>query len=98
MGLVVIETETLEKLFEKIEHLEQSVSSISQFGQLAGGENEWEYYTLDQALELLGVQKKSWYKTYKNTNPKVIPYTQYGDKVWIKKTDLKKFLEKRRKS
>lgn len=96
MAVVVIETETLDKLFEKIDNLERMISSLSQSGQLPGGENEWEYYTLMEALELLGIQRRSWYKTYRNTNPKVIPYAQYGDKVWIKKTDLKKFLEKRR--
>ncbi|MCX6312820.1 MAG: helix-turn-helix domain-containing protein [Bacteroidetes bacterium] len=98
MAVVVIETETLEKLFAKIDNLERMISSFAQSGQLPGGENEWEYYTLKEALELLGIQRRSWYKTYRNTNPKVIPYAQYGDKVWIKKTDLKKFLEKRRLS
>lgn len=96
MNLLVIEAEQLEKLIGEIQDLKQAVASIAQFGTLPGGENEWEYYTLKEALELLGIQRRSWYKTYRNTNPKVIPYAQYGDKVWIKKTDLKKFLEKRR--
>lgn len=98
MKVVTIEIETLEKLFEEIKNLRESVESLSQAKQLPGGENEWEYYTLDEALKLLGVTKKNWYKTYKNTEPKVIPYTQYGDKVWIKKEDLMRFLEKRRRA
>lgn len=98
MGLTLIDIETLEKLFEEIKELKKTVSDFTNNRKLEGGENEWEYFTLDEVLSLLKITKKSWYKSYKNTSPKVIPYTQYGDKVWVKKVDLIKFLEKRRLS
>lgn len=98
MSFALVEIERLEKLLEEIADLKRSITALSQQGKLPGGENEWEYVTLDEALELLKITKKSWYKSYKNTTPKVIPYTKYGDRIWIKKSDLKKFLEKRRLS
>jgi len=96
MNLALIEIETLEKLFEEIADLKRTVFELSKKSTLADGEVEWEYYTLNQALELLGISKKSWYKSYKNIVPRPIPYAQYGDRVWIKKTDIKLFIEKRK--
>lgn len=96
MNLAVIEIETLEKLFEEIADLKRTVSELSNKSKLPNGEVEWEYYTLNEALELLGITKKSWYKSYKNVVPRPIPYAQYGDRVWIKKKDIKLFIEKRK--
>jgi hypothetical protein len=98
MGLALIDIETLDKLFEEISELKKTVSEFNKMKKLPGGENEWEYFTLDEVLSLLKITKKSWYKSYKKTSPTVIPYTQYGDKIWIKKNDLNKFLEIRRLS
>ncbi len=98
MRLALIDIETLERLFDEISDLKKTVSEFTKIRKLPGGENEWEYFTLDEVLSLLKITKKSWYKSYKNTSPKVIPYTQYGDKIWVRKIDLVKFLEKRRVS
>ena len=97
MQIKLIDEEVLNNIERTLTELQKFLQQSSQNQQNKNApEKIWEYYTLDEALQLLGIKKKTWYKNYRNTTPKVIPFSKYGDKVWIKKSDLENFLKSRR--
>lgn len=57
------------------------------------GKNQFKAEWLESAdiLEILGISRKTW-QTYRDN--RVIPFYQYGKKIYVKKSDLTEFMEK----
>ena len=52
-----------------------------------------EWLTLEEARDIIGVCSKTFQK-YRDTG--IIPFSQYGRKIYFKKSDIQAFLESRR--
>ena len=80
----VIPKSTLEGVLEKLESLETLIKekNLSDFG------SEWIEST--EVPGILKISRKTW-QEYRNR--RVIGFTQYGDKIYVRKSDIEKFME-----
>lgn len=51
--------------------------------------NQWMFS--DEARKMLGVSQKTW-QTYRDK--RIIPFSQVGRKIYVKRTDVESFMEK----
>jgi hypothetical protein len=89
------------KILERMEGLVKQVNELQESNsRKIYGKFEWEYYRLDEALQLIGISKAAWRRTWKNkreaNGDRIIPHATYSSCTWILKSDLRRFIEKRR--
>lgn len=88
LQMVVIPQETLDEMMGNLETLKEMVVGLVQSkttNELAG-----EWLESEQARQFLGVAPKTW-QAYRNN--RVIPFSQYGRKIYVKRSDLEAFLQ-----
>ena len=86
--MVVIPTSTLEALTDGIETLKEMVGRLSEDQQKKGLTAEW--LENEDARRFLGVSPKTW-QNYRDK--RVIPFSQFGRKIYVKRSDLENFLQ-----
>jgi len=85
LQMAVVPQSFLEEVIEKLE----SVESILQ--KKADEEINSEWVDSVTARKLLGVSHKTW-QEYRNK--RIIPFSQFGAKIYVKRADLRGFLER----
>jgi hypothetical protein len=85
MNFIVIEEAKLEKLFSEISEIRSAIKSQKEDSLI----NQW--IQSETARKTLGVCRKTW-QDYRDK--KVIPFSQFGRKIYIKKADLESFMLK----
>ena len=70
---------------ENWQQMQNEISKISQYIYNKENESQYEWLTSEQARQILGVSKRTW-QTYRNR--RLIPFSQIGKKILIKKSDL----------
>ena len=80
----VIPKTILESVLEKLESLETLIKekNLSDYG------SEW--IESIEVPSILKISRKTW-QEYRNR--RVIGFTQYGDKIYVRKSDIEKFME-----
>ena len=73
-----------EGLNKKLEELAELVTKRNQSETM----NEW--IESGEARKMLGVSQKTW-QTYRDN--RIIPFSQFGRKIYVKKADLEAFME-----
>ena len=86
--MVVIPTSTLEALTDGIETLKAMVGKLAEDQQKQGLTAEW--LENEDARRFLGVSPKTW-QNYRDK--RVIPFSQFGRKIYVKRADLENFLQ-----
>lgn len=82
--LVVLPKDVLDGINEQLAELKELIM---------GGrntENQTEWLDSSTAMKMLGVSSKTW-QEYRNK--RVIPFAQFGRKIYVKRTDLYTFIE-----
>ena len=82
--LILLPESAWEKKKKKLEELAQLVSNRNQSDMM----NEW--IESEEARKKLGISKKTW-QTYRDN--RTIPFSQFGRKIYVKKSDLDAFME-----
>ncbi len=85
MKFIVIEESTVTQLFADLAEIKTAVESNNENSLV----NQW--IKSETAREILGVSRKTW-QDYRNK--KVIPFSQFGRKIYIKRDDLEAFMLK----
>ena len=85
MNFTVIEEEKLEKLFSEISEIRSAIKNQNEESL----SNQW--IQSETARKTLGVCRKTW-QDYRDK--KIIPFSQFGRKIYIKKADLESFMMK----
>jgi ACT domain-containing protein len=85
MNFIVIEEAKLEKLFSEISEIRSAIKSQKEDSLV----NQW--IQSETARKTLGVCRKTW-QDYRDK--KVLPFSQFGRKIYIKKADLEAFMMK----
>lgn len=74
--------------------LDAITSSLDEVKELIRGKAQAEaqarWIESDEARKMLGVSPKTW-QTYRDT--RVLPFSQFGRKIYVKQADLDAFLE-----
>lgn len=86
--LVVMPYETLKQIEARLETIEKMLD-----GRIKEEEKS-KWIESVEARKMLGVSQKTW-QTYRDE--RVIPFSQFGRKIYVKKADLEAFLEKNKK-
>ena len=81
--LVILPKEKWEALNNKLDSLLEAVNNRNQSEML----NQW--IESAEARKMLGVSQKTW-QTYRDT--RVMPFSQFGRKIYVKKSDLDSFM------
>lgn len=84
LNLAVIPQEWLDRLNEKLDLL----TSIQQ--EKAQSEIDSQWIESTKARKLLGVSQKTW-QNYRNERR--IPFSQFGRKIYVKRSDLEAFMQ-----
>lgn len=85
MNFSVIETETMDKLFQEIAEIKATLSQKQKEELL----NEW--LPSETVRKMLKVCQKTW-QNYRDK--KIIAFSQFGSKIYVKRADLEAFLQK----
>ena len=85
MNFIVIEETKLNQLFTEISEIRSAIKNQKEEALV----NQW--IQSETARKMLGVCRKTW-QDYRDK--KVIPFSQFGRKIYIKKTDLEAFMQK----
>jgi hypothetical protein len=85
MNFIVIEEAKLEQLFSEISEIRSAIKSQKEDSLV----NQW--IQSETARKTLGVCRKTW-QDYRDK--KVLPFSQFGRKIYIKKADLEAFMMK----
>jgi len=85
MNFIVIEEAKLEKLFSEISEIRSAIKNQKEESLI----NTW--IQSESARKALGVCRKTW-QDYRDK--KIIPFSQFGRKIYIKKADLESFMMK----
>ena len=81
---------------ELIQSMEQSLATIKEMlNNKIQNEVSSQWVLSTDARKELGVSQKTW-QTYRDN--KVIPFSQFGRKIYVKRSDLNAFLESHRVS
>lgn len=75
---------------EKWEMMEKTLSEVKELLDEAKNTKQSEWVESTEAREMLGVSPKTW-QTYRNNG--VIPFAQFGRKIYCKKADIEAFLQ-----
>ena len=81
-NLVLIEKTDLENIRKEIQELKQLIESKQP--------NNSEWISSEEVPNYLGVSRKTW-QNYRDK--KLIPFSQIGRKIWVKRSDLDAFIE-----
>jgi len=85
MNFIVIEETKLNQLFTEISEIRSAIKNQKEEALV----NQW--IQSETARKMFGVCRKTW-QDYRDK--KVIPFSQFGRKIYIKKTDLEAFMQK----
>lgn len=85
MNFVVIEEAKLEQVFSDLAEIKKELKSSKEESLV----NQW--IQSETARKMLGVCRKTW-QDYRDRL--VIPFSQFGRKIYIKKADLEAFMQK----
>ena len=84
LQMAVVPQSFLDKLEEKIENLENILRDKSE------SEQNSQWIESVKIPKILGVSQKTW-QTYRDK--RLIPFSQIGSKIFVKRADLEKFME-----
>jgi excisionase family DNA binding protein len=87
MNFIVLEEAKLEQIFSDLAEIKKELKSSKEESLV----NQW--IQSETARKMLGVCRKTW-QDYRDK--KVIPFSQFGRKIYIKKADLEAFMIKHR--
>lgn len=82
--MVLLPQNEWEGLKQKLEELAKLVTNRNQSDMM----NEW--IESGEARKMLGVSPKTW-QTYRDN--RIIPFSQFGRKIYVKKADLEAFMQ-----
>jgi len=85
MNFIVLEEAKLNQLFSEISEIKSAIKNQKEESLV----NQW--IQSETARKALGVCRKSW-QDYRNK--KIIPFSQFGRKIYVKKADLEAFMMK----
>lgn len=85
MNITVIQKEELEKLTSAIFEIKESLRKKNE------EDLSTSYIESKNIPKLLGISQKTW-QTYRDKG--VIPFIQFGSKIWVKRSDIEAFLSK----
>lgn len=83
-NLVALPAEVWEQMLEKQNRLEELVMNRNREDVLA------EWVESEEARQMLGVCPRTWQSM---RDKRVIPFAQFGRKIWCKRSDLERFLK-----
>lgn len=74
-----------------VEEIKESLNEVKELIRgKAKEETEGRWIESEEARKLLGVSPKTW-QTYRDS--RVIPFSQFGRKIYVKKADIETFLQ-----
>ena len=82
--MILLPQNEWEGLKQKLEELAKLVTNRNQSDMM----NEW--IESGEARKMLGVSQKTW-QTYRDN--RIIPFSQFGRKIYVKKADLEAFMQ-----
>lgn len=82
--MILLPQAAWEEVGKKLEELARLVTNRNQADMM----NEW--IESGEARKMLGVSQKTW-QTYRDN--RVIPFSQFGRKIYVKKADLEAFMQ-----
>ena len=85
MQMVILPQSKLEEITESLNDLKALIKGK------AKEEKGAEWIESSEARMMLGISQKTW-QTYRDT--RVIPFSQFGRKIYVKRADIEAFLEK----
>lgn len=85
LQMAVVPQGWLQNLTDKLEQVERILNKKNE----EDVNSQWIEST--KAKEMLGVSQKTW-QTYRDE--RVIPFSQFGRKIYVKRADLENFMEK----
>lgn len=88
LQMVVLPTTAIEALTDGIETLKAMVEKLTEAREKEGLTAEW--LESEDARKFLGVSPKTW-QNYRDK--RVLPFSQFGRKIYVKKTDIENFLQ-----
>lgn len=83
MNFILIEKEKFEQLVSNILEIKQALSQRPEEDLSAS------YIESKKIPQLLGISPKTW-QNYRDKG--IIPFIQFGSKIWVKRTDIDSFL------
>jgi hypothetical protein len=83
MEVITIESETYKEIVSEIKSLKKEIGKL----KIDAIQNNW--LSSQQVQEILGISQKTW-QTYRNN--RMIPFSQIGQKIYVKASDLEEFL------
>lgn len=81
--ILIVDEEKFDALMEKVELLCKNLPTNKK-------EEREDYLDSKEVMEALGICQKTW-QTYRDK--KIIPYTKIGRKVYVRRSDLDKFMQ-----
>jgi hypothetical protein len=85
MNFIIIEKEKFEQLETNIKEIRQALSQKNEEDFSAS------YIESKKIPKLLGICSKTW-QNYRDKG--IIPFIQFGTKIWVKRADIESFLNK----
>ncbi|MEI6575761.1 MAG: helix-turn-helix domain-containing protein [Bacteroidota bacterium] len=85
MNFIVIEEDKLNQLFSDLASIKEAITVNKEEALV----NQW--IQSETARKTLGVCRKTW-QDYRDK--KIIPFSQFGRKIYVKSSDLEAFMEK----
>ncbi len=82
--MILLPQNEWEGLKQKLEELAKLVTNRNQSDMM----NEW--IESGEARKMLGISQKTW-QTYRDN--RIIPFSQFGRKIYVKKADLEAFMQ-----
>lgn len=82
--MILLPQAAWEEVSQKLEELAKLVTNRNQSDMM----NEW--IESGEARKMLGVSQKTW-QTYRDN--RIIPFSQFGRKIYVKKADLEAFMQ-----
>lgn len=87
MNMSIVPSEFLQKMASDISELKDAIKAKTK------AEINSEWMDSAEARELLGVSQKTW-QTYRDE--RVIPFSQVGRKIYVRRSDIEAYLNKHR--
>lgn len=81
--ILIVNADKFDDLIAKVDRLYESLSINKE-------KSEEEYLDSKEVMKTLGICQKTW-QTYRDK--KIIPYTKIGRKVYVRRSDLDKFMQ-----
>ena len=81
--ILIVDADKFDDLIAKVDRLYEGLSINKE-------KSEEEYLDSKEVMKTLGICQKTW-QTYRDK--KIIPYTKIGRKVYVRRSDLDKFMQ-----